>query len=113
MRRRDFLAGAASSLAAASLLDLTPAAQETASAWQAGDVQHVLPTVNHQRFLIKASFKTAPIQTPALLVGGRKVPGRPGDSRGFFWAFDAPGLEPGRQYELQLIDARGRELCGR
>ena len=113
--RRDFLIGAAS-LATV----ITPSrlrrpgeasAQTTAGpAWNSGDVAHLLPTVNHQRFLIKVSFRR-PQQAPALLVDRRKVPGRRGDTVGLFWTFDAADLQPARRYALQLLDARGRALC--
>ena len=83
----------------------------TQSAWNAGDVAHLLPTVDHQRFLIKVSFTRPHQSPPALLVDRRKVPGRPGDTRGLFWTFDATELEPGRRYELQILDARGRAVC--
>ena len=41
----------------------------------------------------------------------RKVAGRAADTRGLFWTFDATDLEPGRRYELQILDARGRAVC--
>ena len=51
--RRQFLqAGAA--LAATSALPLAAAAEE----WQAGEVVHLLPTANHERILLKASFRS-------------------------------------------------------
>ena len=110
--RRDFLIGAAS-LATAALSSRAANAQEPSRrAWDAGDLVHVLPGASHERFLIKASFKAPLPMPPALVVGGRKVPGRAGDTLGFFWAFDAAGLEPDRRYTLQIVDARGRALCG-
>ena len=107
--RRDFLIGAAS------LATLMASSQEAESAqngsrWNAGDLAHVLPTVNHQRFLIKASFRR-PQQAPTLLVDRRKVAGRAGDTLGLFWGFDVPDLAPATRYELQIIDARGRAVC--
>src|SRR5215216_7552068 len=102
--RRDFLIGAAS------LATIIGSRGSAGSAWNSGDVAHLLPTVNHQRFLIKASF-TRPQQAPALLVDRRKVTGRAGDTHGLFWTFDAAGLEPAKRYELQIVDARGRAVC--
>ena len=52
--RRDFLAGAG--LAASAILS-DASAQEVK--WDQGRVVHLLPTVSHDRFLIKASFDTA------------------------------------------------------
>jgi hypothetical protein len=110
--RRDFLIST-TSLATAALSDRLVAAAQTSSSqsWTSGEVVHLLPTVSHQRFFIKASFKGSQRVPPVLLVDGRKVPGRPGDTLGFFWSFDAAGLEPGRRYDLQIVDARGRALC--
>jgi hypothetical protein len=110
--RRDFLIGAASMATVLASREAAHGAQNTAgAAWNNGDVAHVLPTVNHQRFLIKASFRTPHRAPPALLVDTRRTSGRPGDTAGVFWTFDAPDLEPGRRYQLQMLDARGRALC--
>jgi hypothetical protein len=84
---------------------------QSSTVWNAGDVVHLLPTANHQRFLIKTSFKRAHRSPPVLLVDGRKIAGRAGDNRGFFWLFDAVDLEAGRRYRLQIVDARGRAMC--
>ncbi len=58
--RRDFLIGAASlATMMACRTSRSRAAQEkSGAAWDSGEVAHLLPTVNHQRFLIKASFKS-------------------------------------------------------
>ena len=79
--------------------------------WSSGAVAHLLPTANHQRFLIKASFTNPQNAPPLLLIDRQKIAGQPGDTRGLFWRFDATGLEAGRRYQLQLLDARSRELC--
>ena len=107
--RRDFLIGAASLATMIASRESTGSAQ--APVWNSGDIAHVLPTVNHQRFLIKASLRRPHQAPPALLVDRRKVAGRAADTRGLFWTFDATGLEPGRRYELQFLDARGRAVC--
>jgi hypothetical protein len=110
--RRDFLIGAASFAAAAvSHHQAEGSPSQIDSGWQNHEIAHLLPTATHQRFLIKASVKVFQREQPVLLVGDRKVPGRKGDSLGFFWTFDAGGLEPGRKYDLQILDARGRALC--
>jgi hypothetical protein len=110
--RRDFLIGAASlATAAISGRPARAAQRQSGQAWDRGDVVHVLPAASHERFLIKTSFKGPHRAPPVLLVGSRKIPGRAGDTSGFFWTFDASGLEPGRSYNLQILEARGRALC--
>ncbi len=81
------------------------------SAWSAGDVQHLLPTVSHSRILLKASFRRALNANPALRVSSKLYPGRRRDTAGEFWEFDADRLEPARTHEIQLVDRRGRALC--
>jgi hypothetical protein len=110
--RRDFLIGAAS-FAAVGLTSATPGAaqRQAEESWDSGDLVHVLPAATHDRFLIKASFKTAHRTPPVLLVNSRKIAGRAGDTQGYFWGFDAPSLEPAHAYTLQMVDARGRVLC--
>src|SRR5919106_3500937 len=108
--RRDFLIGAASVASLIASRESADAQNKAVAAWNSGDVAHMLPTVNHQRFLIKASFKQ-PHAAPTLLVDRRKVQGRRADSLGLFWTFDVAALEPARRYELQLLDARSRALC--
>src|SRR5918993_55383 len=108
--RRDFLIGAASLATLIASRESADGAQNRSGGWNSGDVAHLLPTVNHQRFLIKTSFKQ-PHAAPMLLVDRRKVPGRKVDTLGLFWTFDVAELEPARRYELQLLDVRGRALC--
>lgn len=87
-------------------------AQTNASpAWDAGEVVHVLPTASHDRFLIKASFRTALEAAPVLDVGGTRIAGRRTDTQGETWSFDAPGLEPDTSYRLALAGAGGKALC--
>ena len=109
IQRRDLLAGAA----ATGVLSLLPFGHATAAVegWNGGLVAHLLPTVSHDRILLKASFHEPLRETPLLYVGGRLVAGERTDSEGFFWQFDAAGLEPSRPYGLILTDARGRPLC--
>jgi len=115
MDRRDFLRG--STLAAASLalpVELMAPSAHTAPSrggWDAGHVQHLLPTASHDRMLIKASFRTPLTEAPTLRIGGTAVRGRMTDTRGEFWQFHAADLEPGRPYMLALRGSRGRALC--
>jgi hypothetical protein len=116
--RRDFLLGAA----AATLPRLITAgiggpaaAAEAASPrekdWDQGEVQHLIPTVSHDRFLIKASFTQAQLAAPELDVNGARVRGQANASAGDFWQFDVTGLAPVTSYKLSLIGAGGRALC--
>jgi hypothetical protein len=112
MRRRDILAGAAAAGALATMpADLRRPAGAADNAWNAGEVVHLLPTVNNNRILLKASLRE-PLKGGAMLhVDGRPVAGTQTDSDGLFWQFDAAGLEPSRTYTLALTDAGGRALC--
>jgi hypothetical protein len=110
--RRDFLIGAASLATIIASRESAWSAQAKAGpAWSSGDVAHLLPTVNHQRVLIKASFRRPHRAAPVLLVDRRKVTGRAADTLGLFWTFDAAGLEPHRRYDLQILDSGGRAAC--
>jgi hypothetical protein len=105
--RRDFLRGSGVAAAAASLAlpaDLMAASAQPAPArgWDAGSVQHLLPTVSDSRMLIKASFRTPLMEAPTLHIGGTAVRGRMTDTRGAFWQFHAVDLKPGRPYMLAL-----------
>src|SRR4051794_37454581 len=102
MRRRDFLYQAAAGALAARNLQ---------ASWEAGSVAHILATANHERILLKASFQAPLVRAPNLRVGKRLFPGTKTDTAGSFWQFDAPGLEPGRPHELQLLDAARKALC--
>src|SRR2546429_276271 len=79
--------------------------------WDAGDVRHLLPTVSHNRILLKTSFEHPLSAPPELRVGVTFHAGQRTDTRGQFWLFDATGLEPYRPYELQLTTAGGKRLC--
>ena len=80
--------------------------------WNSGPVFHILPTVNHERFLIKASFTRPLSKAPHLIIDDvGRFPGTMTDTKGHFWSFDAPGLKPDRTYTLLLQDADGTDLC--
>jgi hypothetical protein len=113
--RRDFLRGSSVAAAAASLAwpaDVMAARTiPSASGWDHGSVQHLLPTASHNRILIKASFRAPLLEAPTLRLGGNSVRGRMTDTRGEFWQFHAADLKPGRAYTLALSGSRGRALC--
>ena len=75
----------------------------TSTAWDAGSVRHLLPTVSDDRILIKVSFNGPLAEAPTLRVGDTTVRGRMSDTRGAFWHFDAAGLRPARPYGLSLV----------
>lgn len=114
--RRRFLAQGAGAMGAAFFgrapLDLlTRYEPPQQSVWDAGQVQHLLPTVGDSRILIKASFERAQSSAPTLRVGGRDVAGRMNGTDGRFWQFYATDLEAGRAHELALVAPNGSSLC--
>ncbi len=81
-----------------------------AAALGSSPVRHLLPTANHHRILLKASFDRPFSQPPLLRAGHRRTPGVRSDTQGFFWSFDLDRLQPSTRYELQLHDAAGKAL---
>ena len=112
LTRRKFLSAAMKGAVLTSLapslgnLDFAFGAQEGGSP----KLAHLVPTANHERFLIKASFSAALAEAPRLKIDARWVEGAPGGTSGRFWRFDADGLKPGTQYILQVMDRRGNPL---
>ena len=99
--RRRFLKGAS----------MLPAYTASASLfaedeWDSGPVKHLIPSVNHEQVSLKVVFSRK-VTAPWLVLNGKKVAGRPTDSVGFGYAFDATGLVPGTSYELVLKDSGG------
>src|SRR3712207_5082880 len=88
------------------------AASQPASgaAWDAGQLAHLLPTVSHDRMLIKASFRAPLTAAPVLSVGGQRVDGLRSDRAGLFWQFHVAGLRPGAPHRLELT-GDGGALC--
>jgi hypothetical protein len=116
--RRELLGAGAS--AALGLLPLggSAATAQTASTanaaqpgWDDGELAHLLPTSNHNRILIKASFKKPLASAPTLQVGDQRVSGERSDTRGLFWQFQAADLKPGTSYQLSLTGSEGKALC--
>lgn len=105
--RRDFLRSAAAAGAAA----LVPSIGRAEAPWDSGAIVHLLPTVSHDRALIKASFKAPLDQAPRLAMGAAVVRGERTDRYGKHWQFDVQGLAPARSYRLALDDGRGRALA--
>jgi hypothetical protein len=79
--------------------------------WDQGRLVHLLPTVSHDRFLIKASFDAPLAVAPELSVGANRVLGQRNPGDGSFWQFDVPGLESATTYTLSLTGNDGRALC--
>jgi hypothetical protein len=114
--RRDFLIGAAGLPPIITSGIAGPAAAAVAAnprdgAWDQGRVAHLLPTVNHDRFLLKASFDRPLPGAPELRVGAHRVRGQSNTAAGDFWQFDVSGLKPATAYQLSLTGERGRALC--
>ena len=121
VRRREFLKGASATTAAAALggCEGDGPGSGDAPATDARDVSHprelpaypgehddrvahLLPTVNHQRLLLKCSLKDAPDDPPVLWIDDRPVDGLNTDKDGRFFLFDAAGLDPDTSYTLSL-----------
>ncbi len=79
--------------------------------WDAGQVRHLLPTVNDTRILIKASFAKPLTAAPTLRVGASTFRGSMNDTEGVLWQFYAGGLPPGQRHSLSLTGADGKSLC--
>ena len=106
LSRREWLAATISGAAA-----LTIAGRAQTQKWNAGDVQHLLPTASHNRILLKASFTRRLAAPPSLWAGLLRTPGVPLDDDNQFYAFDFRGLQPEQTYELILKDVARRPLC--
>src|SRR5689334_10298342 len=104
--RRQFIATA---LAGAAGVAVGGTPEE--KAWHAGRVHHLLPTVSHDRLLLKASFDRPLRGAPKLRAGNRAATGVRTDTAGEFYSFDITGLEPERTYQLSLLDSSGKHLC--
>jgi hypothetical protein len=104
MRRRDLIAGAA-------LLAAGRPAVAQPEPWDAGGVLHILPTVSHDRALLKVSLLEPQHRAPVLILDGLRVFGERQDLVGTCWTFDAEGLQPAWDYRLTLVDSDDKPLC--
>ena len=78
--------------------------------FDAGDVAHILPSVTHERMLLKVSFADARPEDPTLRVGERSVPGVASDLERQFFTFDVRELASGTAFDLQLLEADGTAI---
>ena len=90
---------------------LAMAEEQQGQRWHAGDVRHLLPTVSHDRLLVKASFQRPLSAAPVMRAGRRAATGVRLDTAGEFYCFDLTELEPEHTYQLSLEDSRGKPLC--
>lgn len=111
--RRELLRLASVAAGASFASSFTTSSLQAQGGWSAGQVAHLLPTANHERFLIKTSFKSALDGPPVLRIGDRRVQGTMTDTQRRFWMFDVAGLRPATQYDLQIVASDGRPLCDR
>jgi hypothetical protein len=116
--RRELLgAGASAALGLLPLGGSAATAQTTSTAnaaqpgWDDGELAHLLPTSNHNRILIKASFKKPLAAAPTLQVGDQRVSGERSDTRGLFWQFQAADLKSGTSHLMALTSSDGKALC--
>lgn len=100
--RREILRAAAW-LTAAGWAPRTGSAQSDGDGWNAGDVVHLVPAANHDRFHIKCSFASPRERAPALRCGSAIAEGVQTDSGGRFFSFDVSGLSADTEYELKLL----------
>ena len=110
LTRRAFLSRCAGAAALSTVWPTSSPAQP-APAWNEGQLAHLIPAASHERFLIKASFRSPLTGGTRLTVNGRDIDGVQTDLQGRFWRFDAIGLRPSKQYELRITDAGGTPLC--
>src|SRR5262249_60170995 len=76
--------------------------------WDQGRVQNLLPKVNHERVLIKASFYQSLLTAPEMHVGANRVRGQRKAASGDFLQFDVSGLKPGTTYQMSILGTAGR-----
>ena len=113
MTRRELLYSSAASALTAKVSGAFSIGEVFAQsrAWDQGELVHVLPTVSHDRLLIKASFKTPLSSAPSLRIGASSFPGVQTDTHGECWRFDADDLKSATTYTLSLVGADGGTIA--
>src|SRR5215470_6794924 len=113
MTRRELLYSSAASVFTAKVSGAFSIGEVFAQgrAWDQGELVHVLPTVSHDRLLIKASFKSPLSSAPSLRIGASSFSGVQTDTRGECWRFDAGDLKSATTYTLSLVGADGRTIA--
>ena len=88
---------------------------QSTNGWNQGQVVHLIPTANHERFLIKVSFKAPLTGAPRLSVDGKSVDGVQTDPKGRFWRFDVTASDQRRNtsYGSRMPGARRSAISGR
>src|SRR5262245_11659466 len=109
LNRREFLQASAAAAGVIGCPHLVDA--QSADTWDQGQLAHLIPAANHERLLIKASFKSPLKDAPHLAVNSKSIVGERTEASGRFWRFDATSLAPATQYELRITDAGGAPLC--
>ena len=108
MNRRDFLQRSARLASLGAIGPLASGCWRGPGSADESSLAHLLPTASAHRFLIKASSKEQ-LGSAEIHIAGRHVEGVRTDTKGYFWAFDVDGLEPGSRYTLELR-SEGRHL---
>ena len=109
--RRQFIQETAAATAVSGMALSSGACARADKDWWQGDLAHLLPMVNDNRILLKASFTKSLATAPALSINGVTIPGQRAGTTGRFWAFDVSGLDARTTYELQLKDEGANALC--
>src|SRR5262249_22455086 len=97
--------------AAITAAGILSARRASAQDWNGGSLSHIIPTANHERFLIKTSFGVPLNGTPTLSIDGRSTAGQPTAAAGRFWRFDVSKLAPDTEYELRIVGGDAVPLC--
>ncbi len=80
--------------------------------WDNGIVNHILPSANHNEFLIKVSFDRSLEYAPTLLISDSIiVKGRSSEPSKRYWSFHASELNPDTKYDVHLVDDEGSGLA--
>jgi len=112
MKRKEFIKAGLVLGAGASLMGCKSEVESDSNvvdSWDGGIVRLILPTVNHNRFLISVGF-SRPVSNPVIQVNNSLFDGVQRDGKGEFWIFDCTYLESDKTYELQILEEEN-PLC--